>query len=112
MGAWCGYVGVPPGHPWHGQPYDDVDAGVHGGLTYAEACQGSVCHVPKPGEPDDVWWLGFDCGHYQDAVPAMIAMGYRSLGLDGTYRDQAYVTAETKRLADQAMAARSNTKTE
>lgn len=64
--AWCGYVAVPPGHPWHGKGYDDIqnEVDVHGGLTYARACSGAVCHVPAPGEPDDVWWIGFDLGHY------------------------------------------------
>src|SRR4051812_22063009 len=58
-GAWCGYVGLPPGHPAHGLGYNDVHGvDVHGGLTYAEACAGHVCHDPKPGEPDGLWWLG------------------------------------------------------
>lgn len=38
VGALCGYVGVPPGHPAHGQHYDRVDANVHGGLTFAGGC--------------------------------------------------------------------------
>ena len=57
-GALCGYVGVPEGHPWHGQPYGDLDADVHGGLTYSGGCQGHICHEPKSGE-GEVWWLGF-----------------------------------------------------
>lgn len=77
MGNWCGYVAVPPGHPAHGADYNDVEVSVHGGLTYAERCQAGpaafVCHVPAPGEPDDVWWLGFDCGHAFDYSPAMEA---------------------------------------
>jgi hypothetical protein len=28
MGAWCGYVGVPPDHPDHGSDYDGVDAAI------------------------------------------------------------------------------------
>lgn len=70
-GAWCGYVAVPPGHPAYHQSYDDVSerVSVHGGLTYADACQGNICHVPEPGQPDNVWWLGFDCGHYGDVTP-------------------------------------------
>ena len=70
-GAWCGYVGVPPGHPAHGKDYGDVEVHVHGGLTYSDSCQedGPICHVPEPGEPDDVWWLGFDCAHYNDFAP-------------------------------------------
>lgn len=33
---------------------------VHGGLTYSDRCHDDICHVPAPGEPDDVWWFGFD----------------------------------------------------
>jgi hypothetical protein len=69
MGAWCGYVAVPPGHPAHRKHYNEVDVEVHGGLTYSEECQGVICHTPKPGEPDDVWWLGFDCGHTRKQRP-------------------------------------------
>lgn len=72
-GAWCGYVAVPPGHPLHGKGYDDLNLDVHGGPTYANACRGDICHVPAPGEPDDVWWIGFDCGHAFDLVPSLAA---------------------------------------
>jgi len=97
MGAWCGYVGVPSTHPFHGDGYDEhYDLCVHGGLTYAEACSGRVCHVPEPGESDDVWWFGFDCGHWRDTIPAM------PTPLSHTeYRDVAFVKAEVKRLAHQ-----------
>lgn len=122
-GAWCGYVGVPPGHPWHGLGYDYVDADAHGGLTYADACRGPVCHVPAPGEPDDVWWLGFDCAHAGDFAPMLSALvaavgrprrpyvhekalafeaaNPRSIAVD-VYRDVAYVRRETEALAEQA----------
>jgi hypothetical protein len=86
---------------------------VHGGITYADACaeDGPICHVPAPGEPDDVWWFGFDCGHAFDLAPGMVAH-YRTLpGLagssplfDGTYRDVAYVRAEVEGLAHQLRA--------
>ena len=101
MGAWCGYAAVPPGHPAHGKSYADIDGeiNVHGGLTYADKCQGEICHVPKPGEPDDVWWFGFDCLHCCDLAPSS-----RYPTDDEIYRDQAYVTAETKRLAEQLAA--------
>jgi hypothetical protein len=123
VGALCGYVGVPVGHPWHGLGYDDVGNGpepedydpdwypdVHGGLTYAGACRhtsdpaSGICHVPEPGEPDDVWWLGFDCAHYGDKTnissPAHIRDRYPHAG--DVYRDVAYVKAECARLAQQA----------
>jgi len=76
-GSWCGYVGVPPGHPAHGKGYDAVhelrELDVHGGLTFAAPCDvgehAVICHVPEPGEPDAVWWLGFDCAHAWDYSP-------------------------------------------
>lgn len=127
-GHWCGYAGVPPSHPFHGVHYDgdradETEEGgwrdyenspcgrveVHGGLTYSAACQGSICHKAEPGEPDDVWWFGFDCAHAGDLSPQMLA--YREIpgwpkfppGYE-TYRDLAYVHAETERLAEQLVA--------
>ncbi len=72
-GALCGYVGVPPGHPAHGKHYNDIEVDAHGGLTYAGPCRGAICHVPAEGEPDDVWWLGFDTAHAGDYTPAIEA---------------------------------------
>ena len=34
LGHLCGYIGVPTSHPWYGKDYDEVEADVHGGLTY------------------------------------------------------------------------------
>jgi hypothetical protein len=115
-GNWCGYAAVLPGHPLHGTFDDDLDVHVHGGLTYANRCDGErICHVPKPGEPDDVWWFGFDCGHAWDIMPAMDARtrayGQRPIHelfpegpgelLRTMYRTLDYVQAETNRLAEQ-----------
>ncbi len=112
LGTWCGYAAAEPGHPWHGQAEPD-EAEVHGGLTFASRCDGEICHVPQAGEPDDVWWLGFDCGHAFDLQPAMRACWRKVPGLelsgmemDVTYRDIAYARAETERLAEQLIAAR------
>src|SRR5262245_4121089 len=113
-GAWCGYVAVPPGHRWHGKDYDEVPVEVHGGLTYSDRCVGEpgeeICHVPLSGEPEDVFWFGFDCAHSWDVVPAFIPLALyqqeefivKSDLLPPTvYRDQAFVTAEVTRLAAQ-----------
>ena len=75
-GSLCGYVGVPPEHPLHGKHYDVPNVSVHGGLTFADACQHGhpergICHLPAPGRPDGVWWFGFDCGHYMDVQPGL-----------------------------------------
>lgn len=110
-GSLCGYVAVPPGHPAYEQHYDDVDVAVHGGLTYGAHCMvdGPVCHTPQAGEPDDVYWLGFDTAHLQDRSPGMDAH-YRAIGLtvdpfaDEEYRDLAYVRAEVESLAAQLAA--------
>lgn len=104
LGAWCGYVGVPPDHPWHGVGYSDlpVRVDVHGGLTFAASCdeegdpETAICHVPEPGRPDDVWWLGFDMAHGGDLIP-----GYTGSFAGDVYRDQLDVTRETERLARQ-----------
>ena len=102
MGAWCGYVGLPPAHPDHGKEYGEVfgDYDVHGGLTFSAACGGKICHVPEPGRPAQIWWLGFDCSHSCDATPEEFG-GYNW----GTYRTQSWVVSEVGRLAAQAKAA-------
>ena len=100
MGAWCGYVAVPPEHPLHGKDYLDVEGvDVHGGLTYGEPCAGHVCHVPKPGEADDVFWLGFDMAHAFDYAPLML--GRRGPRDGERYRTMDEAKAETCRLAEQ-----------
>lgn len=105
-GAWCGYVGVPQGHPAYGRDYSEVEVDVHGSLTFASACDESaaeghgICHVPLPGRPGDVWWLGFDCGHYMDYQPGMEMVDMPPMKR-GTYRTLAYVQAECASLAGQ-----------
>lgn len=134
FGALCGYVGVPSTHPWHGKGYSanvgecrDTCEGskedgyhynctpqamveVHGGLTFSDACADTteesqhICHLPDPGEPDHVWWFGFDCGHSGDACPASDARdrerGWGSMR-SGYYKDLAYVKREVTALARQ-----------
>jgi hypothetical protein len=115
LGALCGYVGVPEGHPWFGKGYDDARAAgggypsVHGGLTYADFCQDgpeaqTICHVPAAGEADRVWWLGFDCAHHMDVSPGMASdgIGHTPSSFGETYRTVGYVKAECASLAAQA----------
>lgn len=76
LGHWCGYVGVPESHHYFGKDYDEVDADVHGGLTFADVCQENdkehgICHIPEHGRPEKVWWLGFDCAHLNDVSPGI-----------------------------------------
>jgi hypothetical protein len=131
-GQWCGYVGVPEGHPAFGLNYEEVDKlgprhkdaegyewgglRVHGGLTFADFCQEGeegtgICHVPQPGQPERVYWLGFDMAHAGDIMPGMDAqlraIGHEPIryapiwGDDDEYRTLEYVQAECAHLADQ-----------
>jgi hypothetical protein len=121
-GSWCGYVGVSEGHPWHkADPFAiELPDGVHGGLNLATFCENTgdeskgICHTPGPGEPDHVYWLGFDCGHAWDKKPASEALLRRiaphleqkrqelSVGiLAETYRDLAYIQDACRSLARQ-----------
>ena len=111
QGFWCGYVGVPPGHPCHGKDCNDVDVEVHGGLTYAAPCDESadgrgICHVAGLGEPVHVWWLGFDCAHACDYSPAprpwTLRQGCKPFGEE--YRDLGYVQDQCRQLAAQLAA--------
>lgn len=80
----CGYVGVPPGHPWHGADYDSVSAEVHGGLTFS----GKTDDARKVDGQPDLYWLGFDLAH----------LGDRNLGPD-------YCAEQAEGLAKQALEA-------
>jgi hypothetical protein len=79
---------------------------VHGGLTYAGL----------RGEFDrGLWYFGFDCGHYDDFMPALEArlkllyvdesMAWKKRSpYNGTYRDIDYVKNECQKLARQLKA--------
>jgi hypothetical protein len=94
MGNLCGYVGIPSDHPAREHA---EDFRVHGGVTYAAPCAGHICHVPEPGASDDVFWLGFDCGHWEDVWPGQPVVPLRHR--EAVYRDVAYVRAECEALA-------------
>jgi hypothetical protein len=107
MGNLCGYVGIAEGHPFFGVEYTDIDLVAHGDVNFSSFCQtdGSeaqrVCHVPGPGEPDRVWWFGFDCAHAgSDMMPAIPTPRHW-----GTYRDLPYVREQIKSLAAQLLRA-------
>lgn len=59
LGFRTGYVGIPKGHKLYGVNYGDVDIDCHGGLTY------SSNHLVDQND-EDVWWIGFDTGHFMD----------------------------------------------
>lgn len=121
LGGLCGYVGVSRGHRFYEVDYDSVSIGgdsdsydeahyppVHGGLTFSNRCADgpedtTICHVVEPGEDDDVWWLGFDCGHFMDLMPGMlmtdIRLGANAYLPDTTYKNVSYVRANVEELA-------------
>lgn len=104
-GHLCGYVGVEPGHPWHGVGFDSYDTAVeypsvHGGITYSAECHGNVCHVARPGEPEHVFWQGFDARHAWDLSPRDLTDGWSSH--DQTYRTVEYMVEQCEQLAAQA----------
>jgi len=118
VGALNGYVGVPPGHPWHGLSCFGEDSAVrvrvHGDLTYAD--QGPP-NWPSGSEPsaevDAAWWFGFDCAHYDDIAPFAfqhLTPEARERAISDpkwgqTYKTFAYVRAEVTDLAAQLAAA-------
>src|SRR5581483_4397121 len=93
----------------------DIEADVHGGLTFGHP------DVPcDKGQPDDGYWIGFDCAHAGDApdpsLPlspeherAMATIANSPLGATARFRDvvrtQEYVEAECRKLCEQAQAA-------
>lgn len=114
-GHWCGYVGIVEGHPLFGVSYSscpqnceeswcdhrpDSLLGVHGGVTFSDYCQPEhketgVCHIPDEGEPDRVFWFGFDCAHSGDLSPAYDRIER------GQYRSLEYVKGQCASLAAQ-----------
>lgn len=87
-----GYIAVPKDHPWYGKDYDDIDADVHGGLTFSNHMS-DLTRTRAVGElpgSDDYWVVGFDTCHYGD----------------NEYNcDLNYVLSEVERLKQQALEA-------
>ena len=111
LGHRCGYVGVPRNHPAYGKNDDEIDVGVHGGLTY---CRDDQDGYPVAGQ--DCWWFGFDCAHggdgqdlkrareiFQDpALDMLIALQAKSTFRESLpVRSQEYVKTECRSLATQ-----------
>jgi hypothetical protein len=110
VGAWCGYVGVPPGHPLYGAdngkclrkpPCKDEDGELrycehtidniltaHGGITYSD----TMSDVDKT-----TWWFGFDCAHAYDLAPTLEY--HRITTPSAVYRTLDYVMSNIESLA-------------
>lgn len=62
MQALCfrtGYVGLDKTSMYYGKNYDEIPVDCHGGLTYGDS------YLAQQGD-EDMWWIGFDTGHYGD----------------------------------------------
>lgn len=104
----CGYVRLPPGHPWYGLDRAEIPAEVHGSVTFTErSIRGN-------------YWIGFDMAHARDLpdpdlpVPPYVAgvnqamvsiRGVISDLFPSAVRTQEYVEAECRSLCEQAAAA-------
>ena len=143
MGIRYGYVGIPKNHPLYGKECSDyleikkADVGdreisgifpligacldederirieayfsCHGGISFADGGENSDYPIES-----DLWWFGFDCGHYGDAKELKLAYenfpDYRDvikiametkIYSEGIIRTEDYVAAECKKLAEQ-----------
>lgn len=87
LGHLLGYVGLPKGHTLYDKSTEQLDlfVSVHGGVSYA-----------NDGEDNDLYWIGFDCGHAGDDQP-----GYSLFSPNDVYRTISYVRKEVTSLAKQ-----------
>lgn len=104
LGNLCGYLGLPPDHPWWtAETYDDVPCGeAHGGLTFMDTNKPMPMMVDQTAPTaDGRLWIGFDCGHSGDLTP-LIARTSDILNQGAVYRDFAYVKDVLARMAKEA----------
>lgn len=100
LGQLCGYVNIFPTHPWFKKDYDEIDATVHGGLTY------SALDVET-----NTWVIGFDCAHYNDIIPGAksIVEEHKAFmevfNLPYSYKNVGFVKDQLKSLVEQARTA-------
>lgn len=90
-GHLCGYVGLPEGHKSFGKDYDDIEADVHGGLTYAS-------HDMAEYNDPRLWWIGFDCRHSGDFSPFYSTLADARVEV---YRTFGYVFSQLQSLTTQ-----------
>ncbi len=104
-GSLNGYVALPPSHKYYNKHYDNIDVDVHGGLTFAAisweedqglaTLHGNVLYI---GEPGLLYWIGFDCMHWQDLSPGWMMYSSRTSEI---YKDIEYLKNELTNLCKQ-----------
>lgn len=94
--AWNGYVGIPPTSPLYEN--EDIDADVHGGITFIGYAYGWK-------ETCDLWMVGFDCAHSFDYLPSLEEFSNKDRllfqDISISYKDIDYVKKEVESLAKQ-----------
>jgi hypothetical protein len=98
LGALCGYVALPPGHPYYGKDYKGMNVDVHGELTWGRLGDDEY------GFDKGYYWVGFDCAHAFDYVPEMQNfLQHYSMDFDSatSYKNIEYVKNELIKLAEQ-----------
>jgi len=68
LGFRCGYVKLPEDNVYFGKSCENIPIDCHGGLTFAASYLGH--------DTEDSWWIGFDCGHANDACDAKAYRAY------------------------------------
>lgn len=98
LGTFCGYVGLPRGHPGWGK-CEDLEVEVHGSLTFAQRGGGKS----EEEWPDKtLWWVGFDYAHVGDYFPNTPLHGkHWTVGTYGKHWSVIDVQKEVERLAEQ-----------
>ena len=88
------------GHPFHGVDYQKLEEAienVHQGLTFSGEFSSEGRRAQAMAETFGVWWLGFDCSHAFDTMPAMDAMLRRLGSPPSSYLGSRYWTVEAVR---------------
>jgi hypothetical protein len=104
IGYRCGYIKLQHDHPWSGKDTLDINAAVHGGITFTEPdkpCENNLHEIPN-------FWIGFDCCHLYDAIDPFLPIDeeYKSWIMPhklGSIRTTEYVRDQIKELIYQAM---------
>jgi hypothetical protein len=106
-GGWlCGYVGIPPTHPYYGKDLEDKELKeiyTDKKINFSEASQQiddprAVNHQLLPTDKN-YWWIGFDCCHYDDVFPRIIQ--FYNFSSDTSYKNIEYVKTQVEFLARQ-----------
>lgn len=102
----CGYVAVTDNPKIFEKIIEKEEYfDVHWGVTYAKGGKGSTHPVES-----DMFWLGFDCGHYGDERDIDLGLKYGLItpqdtwwmwSYGGNVKSEEYVSNECKKLADQ-----------